>query len=480
MATSPKQQLYKKLFDIRAPRRFSVAQLSYWQNYRTLTLVLLDVIALALAWQVATYLNQFHSPIPEQLIWWRWLGVPSPSWLLSCFILLAFIQANLYGAGTHWKNYLRTAQAVSLVYLGSLVLSYFHDPTLDLPRSLFFSAWFSSIIFVVLLRLIATLVLTQLEVRQGRVAVFLIAHAEELPILSRKLEARARYRVVGASLTIMAHSENTLQAILDSKAREVLVAHLPPTELASQLYWRLRRHHITLRLLPTSVNVLHRRGLPEVFAGFPTLRVTPPFLNGWEYRLKRYLDYVAACLGLIALIPVFVGIAIAIQINSPGPVFYRQSRVGLHGKVFQMWKFRTMYPNAEQLQASLEAQNQGGDVLFKLKRDPRIIKTGHFLRRTSLDELPQLFNVLMGQMSLVGPRPLPTRDVERFDAWHHTRHQVLPGITGLWQVSGRSEIDDFDDAARLDLYYIDNWSFNLDLEILVETVRVILFRQGSY
>jgi lipopolysaccharide/colanic/teichoic acid biosynthesis glycosyltransferase len=146
-----------------------------------------------------------------------------------------------------------------------------------------------------------------------------------------------------------------------------------------------------------------------------------------------------------------------------------------------VWKFRTMFADAPQRQAELEAQNQTTDgVLFKVKQDPRITRVGALLRKTSLDELPQLFNVLFGQMSLVGPRPLPIRDVAKFDAWHHIRHQVLPGMTGLWQVSGRSDIDTFDDVARLDLHYIDNWSLNLDLEILAETVGVLFGSKGAY
>jgi len=186
------------------------------------------------------------------------------------------------------------------------------------------------------------------------------------------------------------------------------------------------------------------------------------------------VDYVGTRIGVLLLAPVLLGIALAIRLDSPGPVFFRQERVGLHGQQFWVWKFRTMCADADRLQAQLEQQNESGDgILFKVKRDPRVTRVGALLRRTSLDELPQIFNVLCGEMSLVGPRPLPVRDVARFDGWHHIRHQVLPGITGLWQISGRSDIDSFDDVARLDLHYIDNWSLNLDLEILIETLRIV-------
>ena len=140
-----------------------------------------------------------------------------------------------------------------------------------------------------------------------------------------------------------------------------------------------------------------------------------------------------------------------------------------------------MTVDAQQQQACLEQHNQSADgIMFKLRYDPRVTPVGRFLRRSSLDELPQLFNVLLGQMSLVGPRPLPLRDIAQFEPWHHIRHQVLPGITGLWQVSGRSDIETFDDAARLDLHYIDNWSLNLDLEIMVATLRIVLTGLGAY
>lgn len=466
--------------DIRAPHPFAFSKALTERWYRVLLLLLSDVFALAIAWNIAAYLNRFYLPIPPQLNWFVWLGLPSLFWVFAVVTLTLFACNGLYRSSTQGK-YLQSGKWVSLVYLLSLVVSYFYDPKLDAPRSLFFTAWFGSVALVIAFRLIATLGLRQVEQTQARIPVFLIAPTERLAPLAQVLQRRSRYHVIGATSASALSDAATVQAILNSSAQEVLAENLPQTELASSLYWQLRRAGVTLRLIPSSVEVLHRRGVPEVIAGLPTLRLEAPFLSGWDYRLKRCLDFTGALLGLIGLSPLFVGVAIAIKLSSPGSVFFRQERIGLHGRVFQMWKFRTMVPGAALLQAQLERANETGDgVMFKIKHDPRITPIGRFLRRTSIDELPQLFNVLLGQMSLVGPRPLPLRDVERFDPWHHTRHQVLPGITGLWQIAGRSTIDAFNDAARLDLYYIDNWSLNLDLDILLETLKMVLFGKGAY
>ena len=196
--------------------------------------------------------------------------------------------------------------------------------------------------------------------------------------------------------------------------------------------------------------------------------------------LKDIIDRMLATLGLLFLWPVFAAIALAIKMSGPGPVFFVQKRFGLNKRRFGMIKFRSMVVDAESRQAALEHMNETDGPIFKIRRDPRVTRVGAFLRRTSLDELPQLLNVLKGEMSLVGPRPLPTRDVQRFsEPWLMRRFSVKPGITGLWQVSGRSNTD-FDNAIKLDLRYIDRWSLLMDARILLRTVSAVMKRSGAY
>ena len=465
--------------DIRAA--YQVNPLRRWGGIRICILLIGDVLALGLAWQLARFLNQFYSPIPERLVWWTWLGLPSLFWLFAGMTLLLFIHFGLYGATVRARDYMRAAQLVSCVYFVSLVLAYFYDPKLDAPRSLFFSAWVSSIVLVLGTRLFTNGLLTYWQGTRSPSRLFLITHPDRMHRLSKTLERRSHYQIVGSAMVATANTEATFRRILAAQPDEVMAEDVPDVELASGLYWRLRSAKIPLRLLPSSREMLYRRGIPEIVAGLPTLMIETTVFQSVDYRLKRWLDYGLAALAVLLLSPIFVGVAISIRLTSPGPIFFRQDRIGLRGKVFKVWKFRTMAVDAPQRQAQLEQQNQTADgIMFKLQHDPRVTSVGKFLRRTSLDELPQLFNVLLGQMSLVGPRPLPLRDVAQFEAWHHIRHQVLPGITGLWQVSGRSDIETFDTAARLDLHYIDNWSLNLDLEIMVATLRIVLTGLGAY
>jgi exopolysaccharide biosynthesis polyprenyl glycosylphosphotransferase len=216
------------------------------------------------------------------------------------------------------------------------------------------------------------------------------------------------------------------------------------------------------------------------FYGRPVLVFRTAPEASWQSVFKQLLDF-AAALALLAVLAVpLTIIAIAVKMSSKGPIFFRQLRSGLNGKPFTIYKFRTMVTNAEQLKHELESMNEMSGPVFKVSRDPRITSLGKLLRKFSLDELPQLFNVLRGEMSLVGPRPLPVDEVKRFnDLAHRRRLSVKPGLTCLWQVSGRNDVSDFRDWVRLDLEYIDNWSFWLDLKILMRTVPVVLTGAGA-
>ncbi len=215
-------------------------------------------------------------------------------------------------------------------------------------------------------------------------------------------------------------------------------------------------------------------------AGHPLLIFRTAPATSWQMLLKQLIDFTGAALLLILLAPIIALIALLVRLTSPGPALFRQQRSGLNGSPFTLYKFRTMVTNAEQLKHELAAMNEMSGPVFKVTNDPRVTKLGKLLRKYSLDELPQLYNVVRGEMSLVGPRPLPVDEVKRFnDLAHRRRLSVKPGLTCLWQVKGRNQISDFKDWVRLDLEYIDNWSFWLDLKILLMTVPVVFRGTGA-
>jgi exopolysaccharide biosynthesis polyprenyl glycosylphosphotransferase len=221
--------------------------------------------------------------------------------------------------------------------------------------------------------------------------------------------------------------------------------------------------------LPSRFEVHHVGG--RSYLGFaPVARVA------WT---KRAFDLLAGALILLGCSPILLVIALAIKLDSSGPVFFFQERVGKDGRLFRMMKFRSMRRDADRLVAELRERNEATGPLFKMRNDPRVTRVGRLLRRTSLDELPQLFNVVRGEMSLVGPRPPLPREVADYEDWQHGRLRAVPGMTGLWQVSGRSDVP-FHDMVRLDLHYIRNWSLALDLEIILRTVPAVVGNRGAY
>jgi exopolysaccharide biosynthesis polyprenyl glycosylphosphotransferase len=261
---------------------------------------------------------------------------------------------------------------------------------------------------------------------------------------------------------------------------EVLIADADfPEEEAVELVDRCHQQGVRVRVAPSTMEILMDRVEYVPGQALPLFELKPPVFEGVDFALKRTFDLVGALLLLTVLSPLMILAALSIKLSSRGPVFYRSHRPGIGGRCFPCVKFRTMVAGAEQLQDRLEEHNEMGGALFKMRDDPRVTAVGRFLRRWSLDELPQLFNVIRGEMSLVGPRPLPQRDYDRLEDWHRKRYLVLPGMTGLWQVSGRSELD-FDELVRLDFLYLERWSVFLDLTILLKTIPAVFRARGAW
>ena len=319
----------------------------------------------------------------------------------------------------------------------------------------------------------------------------LVGSGKHIEAVAQALAGRARTRVdIVGYISLTPQPPNALrslgqlgqlaQILGEERVQEVIIADPDfPQEEAVELVDQCHRRGVTVHVAPSTTEVLFDRAEFVPGQTVPLFTLRPPVFEGIDYAVKRTFDLVVAIVSLIVLSPVLLAIALAVRLSSRGPAIYRSIRPGIGGKPFYCFKFRTMREHAEQLQADLEPLNEKSGALFKIKRDPRLTRVGRFLRRFSLDELPQLANVIRGEMSLVGPRPLPLRDFERLEEWHKKRYLVLPGITGLWQVSGRSELD-FDDLVRLDFLYLERWSVFLDLSILLKTIPAVLSRRGAF
>lgn len=287
-----------------------------------------------------------------------------------------------------------------------------------------------------------------------------------------------------SGLPVLGHAPEVsaiMTAITRSNADAVAVSagvQLHPQTLR-QLGWELATKNIGLIMAPALTDIAGPRIHTQQIAGLPLIHVTTPTLEGGQRVAKRLFDLLASTLLIALTAPLMVLIFVIIKLDSPGPVLFRQERIGIGGSPFAMLKFRSMVVNAEQLLGDLGNQNDGNGVLFKMRNDPRVTRVGRVLRKLSLDELPQLFNVFEGSMSLVGPRPPLPREVDAYERDVRRRLLVKPGLTGLWQVSGRSDLS-WQDSVRLDLYYVENWSLAGDLIILLRTFRAVFRSTGAY
>ena len=357
---------------------------------------------------------------------------------------------------------------------------------------IFYGGLFFGTVYISALRELYTRVTGWLLEQAGyRRRALLVGSGKHIEAVAHALGGRSRTQVdLVGYISLTPRPQNGLRSLGqldhlsdvlgDERIDEVIIADPDfPQEAAVDLVDRCHQRGVTVHVAPSTMEILIDRAVFMPGESVPLFTLRPPVFEGLQYAAKRTFDLTLASIGLILLSPVLLVIALAVKLSSRGPIIYRSVRPGMGGRPFRCFKFRTMREHADQIQDDLEPLNEVSGALFKIRDDPRLTRAGRLLRRYSLDELPQLANVVRGEMSLVGPRPLPMRDFERLEEWHKKRYLVLPGITGLWQVSGRSELD-FDDLVRLDFLYLERWSILLDLSILMKTIPAVLTRRGAY
>jgi exopolysaccharide biosynthesis polyprenyl glycosylphosphotransferase len=454
-------------------------------------LVTIDVCGLALGLYTALVLRWLY--YEHELPLW---GVPwgaEEEWLpfLTLITILVFWRAGLYAERDRRAGIGRVVSSLVLVAVITLVFAWGVDHEFG-TYGLAPTAIVTSAIIIGLLRAsyerITGELLRGLGVRR-RAA--LVGEGKGLSHLHRTLgsgRGGIDYEFVGAvapsrdgvALPLLGPLEE-LPAILAANRIDELIVDAASTG-EENLFELVEQAHATgvqVRVAPTAAELLTQRAEYVPGQGVPLFALRPPAFAGVDWAVKRTFDLIVATLVVVVGLPLWLLIAAAIKLDSRGPVFYKDRRVGLGEREFAMFKFRTMRAGAADEQRQLEAANEASGALFKIRADPRVTRVGALLRRLSFDEVPQVLNVLRGEMSLVGPRPLPLRDYHRLEAWHRKRYLVLPGITGLWQISGRSELT-FDDLVRLDFYYLENWSIWLDVTILLKTIPAVFARKGAY
>ncbi|MEA2478045.1 MAG: hypothetical protein QOC87_2244 [Actinomycetota bacterium] len=415
----------------------------------------------------------------------------TPIWIMLFWLYGLYEPRQVLGPVNEFKQVFHGVVAGTVV-----ILVYDSIFQADLARGWALIAMLTAFVVVGGERLLVRKVLHFLRRRGGDVTRTIILGAnQEARTVARTLEREAwlGYKIlgfvddvaptgeeIGSDHRVLGSTADLAALIDDKRAGLVLVASSAfDTARLNRLFWELQDVKVDLQITSGTIDLLASRMTVQSVAGIPLFYVRRTGISRFQRTMKRAVDVVGSALGLILLSPVIGGIALWIKRDSEGGAFFTQVRTGRGGRPFVCVKFRSMFVDAEDRRAELEHLSEGPGLLFKLKEDPRVTKVGHVLRRYSLDELPQLWNVLKGEMSLVGPRPALPSEVEQYDDWIRNRLKVKPGMTGLWQVSGRAETS-FSDYIRYDLFYIQNWSFSLDLWVLWRTFRAVMSAEGAH
>ena len=397
-------------------------------------------------------------------------------------IILAFVWVGLFAiSGLYQTKRIHFSKEALKIFLTSsigiifLFLVSFFSRELIPSRFIIIAFWFFSIIFVCWGRIfIHYLLNNQFQKGKGLEPIIILGKNE---IAQRLITIINKNPNLGYKVIDNLSSVFLLKEKWQGKERRInQIIQADPNISSEELKTIIDfcvENQIIFRYIPDLVGLVSPKMELDFLGGFPIMEIKESVCQGWGSVAKDIFDLIVSDIIVTLLLPVFVIIILAIKLDSPGPAFVTLTRLGARGKPFGLFKFRSMIKDADKMKEQLAALNEREGPLFKIKNDPRITRVGKILRRLSLDELPQFFNVLRGEMSLVGPRPHEPEEVAKYETWHKKLLNVKPGITGLAQISGRSDLS-FEEEARLDLYYLQNWSFLFDLEILIKTIPAVL------
>lgn len=444
----------------------------------------------------ARYVAQWVTPVDEFNTVSFSEYIPSAIFL-TCVLLVIFKFEGLYASrrGVSWLDRVVTIMHGTLVGIAAMIVVFFLYRPFFYSRLMFAFAGVFIVGVLGLFRLVLGVALARLRKRGIGVERLLIVGAGERGFaLMRAIVARPElgYRVIGFLDDHPVRQMTNLGRFPAlgpiSRLAQVLSTHKPDEVIVTlsadqhshilAILTECEKHKARVKIVPDLYEMTLNRVAVDDINGIPLIGVREVSIRGWNYAVKRAID-IALCLAALLFLPVYLLVALGIKLDSHGPIFFKQVRIGRGGKPFICYKFRSMRVGAEAEVAQLAELNEATGPLFKIKNDPRLTGMGRFFRRTSLDEIPQIINVLRGEMSWVGPRPPLPREVAQYEEWHKKRLEVAPGMSGLWQVSGRSLLT-FDEMVMLDLFYIEHWSLGLDLKIMLRTLPSVFLADGAY
>ena len=464
---------------------------------------ILEIICLEIAFMVAYFFRHVGLNFYMAKLYMRLCIV-----LVVIDIAVLFFTNNYKGIiqRNHWQELIAVAQHITVVEFLLLLFEYLAQETAILSRTVFLVSWWLAIALCFICRCTwKNFVRKRVMSERNQASMLLITTENRLGELAAKLRhknyrefrigsvsilddnAYGKDNIIEANIPIIYGKDTLLEYIRQNVVDEVFIDVYQDkkqlTELTDIFLQMGIVVHVGMGFLPENLPNAFMDRIGEADAITASINTA----TGWQLSVKRITDIVGAVVGLAIMGVAFIFVAPIIKRQSPGPVFFKQKRVGKNGRIFYIYKFRSMYMDAEERKKELMAQNEMQGLMFKMDNDPRIIGSekgpgkgiGNFIRKTSIDELPQFWNILKGDMSLIGTRPPTVNEYEQYDLHHKIRLSMKPGLTGMWQVSGRSDITDFEEVVRLDTEYIEHWSIGLDLKILFKTIKVVFEGEGS-